>query len=87
MTITDPQIRAALAGLLATVEAEREQLIESHLVLSYDSCETIVDLDDNAAATLAEWVAQISAGKVAIEELVRRAAALSEMRAAGGALA
>jgi len=86
MTITDPQTRAALAGLLATVEAEREQLIESHLVLSYDSCETIVDLDDNAAATLAEWDAQIAAGRAAINELDGRATSLAQLRTRGGAL-
>lgn len=86
MTITDTQIRETLAGLLAVVEAERELLIESHVVLGYDH-ESTVALDDESAQTVVQWDAQIAAGKVALEELDRRAAELTKLQAAGGALA
>lgn len=87
MSITDAQIREALAGLVATVEAEHQLLLESNMVLSHDSCEVTFDFDDDSAATLAAWNAQIAAGKAAIEELDRRAAELAQLRARGGALA
>lgn len=85
MTITDPQIRETLAGLVAAVEAERNLLIESHTVFGSEEC--TVELDDAAAATVAHWNALIAGGKVVIEELDRRADELARLHAAGGALA
>lgn len=82
MTMTDAQIREALAGLVTIVEEERQVLVDSHGVAGED-----LYSDEDIADILVDWDAQLAAGKHAIEELDRRAAELVRLRAAGGALA
>lgn len=87
MTITDPQIRETLAGLVDVVEREREVLFDSNKVLCEDAPDFGCVTDPEVAIDIALMDSLVAAGKVAIEELDRRAAALAELRAAGGALA
>ncbi len=87
MTITDTQIREVLAGLVAVVEQEREALFDSCKVLAEDAPDSGTVTEPEIAIDIALMDALVAGGKVAIEELDRRAAQLEQLLAAGGALA
>lgn len=86
MSITDAQIREVLAGLVDVVERERQGIHDSYVVLAEDHPDAGTVTDPEAAIDIALMDSLIAAGRVAIEELDRRAAELAQLRTRGGAL-